>query len=83
MIKPQKPLHLIDHLRAWRATRRALAKAQANARKQEPLLIEVPRSVRLHQIADFAADTGCKLCLVANGKRLRLVPREPQARERA
>jgi hypothetical protein len=82
MIAPRQPIGLIDQLRAWRATRRALAKAQAAARQQEPLLVEVPRSVRLHQIADFAADAGCKLCLVGNGKRLRLVPRGPLAGER-
>lgn len=76
MIAPRQPLGLIDQLRAWRATRRALAKAQASARQQEPLLIEVPRTVRLHKIADFADAAGCKLCLVANGKRFRLVPRD-------
>lgn len=79
MIEPRQSLSILEHIRAWKATRRALAKAQAEARAQEPLMIEIPRSVRLHQIADFADSAGCKLCLVANGKRLRLVPRREMA----
>ena len=41
-------------------------------------VIRIPRGVRLHQVADFAAGINHKLELAGDGRELRLVPREAE-----
>ena len=80
-------LALGERWRAALAGRQATRPASQPAAAQRPppaqpqtYLIEVPRDVRLYQIADFAAGISHRLHLAGEGRRLRLVPIKSERR---